>query len=535
GFAINRTNPRREVNETLDVNGKEIHLRLAADQEFQFFLKDVDIDFGGILEIRGDFTFGGDSFAGQGLEIFVGSGPSLLPDGAENPEAIGVLLTNAEIGVVRLTGGFAVYATGDLALLGLDGMEVSGRATFLVNTTATRVNRVLTFPVGGGSVTVDVPGNSFSFVGAGVEFNIANTLIIGGDLGITRRPNGALDISLNRASVTIQVAGERVFSIGGTAGFSIDPVAGFRLRSFRVNDFLIFPEETEVADLGDGAAPVLFPTADLAKPLAGAKLTRAEFASLGYLDVAFNDPNQVGLRPTSITDTAPEFRVLVDGVEAPGITFQTPTLTDPATNTYRYAFSLSGQFPTDGVVSIEFLAQGFFDNDGNTNFAEVEQFNLAPANGGPLPPTIQISAFNGGDPVTAISLNTKRYIDVTFVAREAGTAIDPDTINGLEFTLTGSAVNAAELGFVAGKPLLVSGTTYRYFLRDNAPTNGIDIFKPGDLVVTVAADAFAITTGNGPVGNRRIVQTYQVADLPPGAQSPRSFGLGPLTLQGPRV
>ena len=37
------------------------------------------------------------------------------------------------------------------------------------------------------------------------------------------------------ASVTVSLAGEDIFSISGDAAFSISPVDGFRLQSFRVS------------------------------------------------------------------------------------------------------------------------------------------------------------------------------------------------------------------------------------------------------------------------------------------------------------
>ncbi len=70
-----------------------------------FIVQDLDFNFGDILEIRaGQFALSGDSFSGEGLEIFIGSGPSKLENGDINPAAIGVLIRNASITFIKGTG-----------------------------------------------------------------------------------------------------------------------------------------------------------------------------------------------------------------------------------------------------------------------------------------------------------------------------------------------------------------------------------------------------------------------------------------------
>ena len=124
------------VLETMDVNGTEITIN-APTPGFTFLIQDVEVDLGGLLEIRGDFRVAGGSFSGTGLEIFVGKGPST------DPNAIGILITNATIEYRKVGTGaglYALYATGTVTLLGLPGLTVRGTATFMLNTSATTVN-----------------------------------------------------------------------------------------------------------------------------------------------------------------------------------------------------------------------------------------------------------------------------------------------------------------------------------------------------------------------------------------------------------
>ena len=98
-------------------------------------MRDLTFDFGDLLEIRGDFAIGNDgSFHGSSLEVFVGRGPS-KKDGADNPDAVGVLIKNATIDFQKGTAGFALRVTGSIALLGLDGLALAGSVAFQVNTT----------------------------------------------------------------------------------------------------------------------------------------------------------------------------------------------------------------------------------------------------------------------------------------------------------------------------------------------------------------------------------------------------------------
>src|SRR5690606_36740180 len=74
----------------------------------------------------------------QGVTVFLGSGPALLPSGAPNPLAVGVLLSNATIGLVEFTdgtGGWALVASGTVSLVGVAGVTVSGTTSVRLNTT----------------------------------------------------------------------------------------------------------------------------------------------------------------------------------------------------------------------------------------------------------------------------------------------------------------------------------------------------------------------------------------------------------------
>ena len=106
----------------------------------------LSLNIGDFVTIEGDVAFTGDTFAGQNLEIFLGQGPARLENGDLNPLAVGVLLTNARIGLIRVGSTYALHAEGTVMLLGVNGVTIVGTAIVDVNTTGTIVQRTLDDP-----------------------------------------------------------------------------------------------------------------------------------------------------------------------------------------------------------------------------------------------------------------------------------------------------------------------------------------------------------------------------------------------------
>ncbi|CAB5080406.1 hypothetical protein D3OALGB2SA_510, partial [Olavius algarvensis associated proteobacterium Delta 3] len=577
GLGINDTG--RDILETIDINGQTLVIDLRADQDFVLLVQDLDFNFNDLLEIRGNFAFGGDgSFEGEGLEVFIGQGPSLKDDGTPNPDAVGVLLTNASLAFQRYTGDaqYTLYASGTIALVGLDGLQIEGTATFSINTTP----QVRTIATPGGDQSIGP--NSFLFIGSPVSFRVPGVLDITGALAISRKPSGVLDVSIASASVTVTVKDQEVFSISGNASFSIGGADGFRLQNFKVDGFSIFGQDAGLLAGGGVAAlaaedgdadpvPLAFPTADLYAPFNGAVVVGSGFRTAGYVDVLFNDPNRVGLNTVTILDDTPELELFFNGqaVTISGLPTQLVYQSDngalvPSTdlsgsalatavpsNIFRYAItgSISGNV---GLVTVNILAQSFSDNSGTGNFAETEQFNLVANEGDQPGPTAQLSSPTNGATLTAQSINAKRYIDVTFVSQD-GSAIVKNSINGDEIRIVGPGVadlkvDGANVPDIVGSPMLISGTgdesttrTYRYFLKDQDKDNATELFQPGEVTVEIINNTFTTAAGvhNGladPSSPPVLKQSFTLeASAPGAADSDEPLALGPLTLQGPSI
>ena len=143
---------------------------------FAFVVQNLDFNFHDMLEIRGDFQIDNQGgFHGSHLEVFVGKGPSKI-NGVDNPDAIGVLIKDATIDFQRLGTGpdflFALHVTGTVALLGLDGLAISGTVDFKINTNTGSTPTDL----GSGGSAVSVTPQTYSLVVRNLQLGVAGVL-----------------------------------------------------------------------------------------------------------------------------------------------------------------------------------------------------------------------------------------------------------------------------------------------------------------------------------------------------------------------
>src|SRR5439155_1517602 len=182
-------------------------------------------------------------------------------------------------------------------------------------------------------------------------------------------------------------------------------------------------------------------TAKLANPTAGVVINREDFNSRGYIEVTFN-PLQTSAGaaafaadPKSILDASPEFTITGgadDHIELDATPIRLRDASGNLTNTYRYFFS--GKF-SNAPVTLTFIAGSWQDVAGNP--VQQQQIDAQP-------PSAPAAATPG-------TLKRGPWIDVTFDPTNEA-RVDPQTINGDEFTLTGAdgenlVLDAARKGF----------------------------------------------------------------------------------------
>ncbi|MEN0072261.1 MAG: hypothetical protein AAGC63_14885, partial [Propionicimonas sp.] len=567
GFALNTTGAA--VKQSIVVGSETLSVDLAANQRFAFVARDVEFSLGDFIEVRaGQIVLSGDVFTGTGLELFIGKGPSRLADGSANPDAIGVLIRNASVAIVRDPGGtgYALRARGEFAFIGLDGLQVSATVDFLVNTSSATLDPADLAAVAPLPASVDpILGNYFSFKAINVSIGVAGVFVISGNLSLTRQPNGDLDLAFNPIGIVIRIEGTNIALLQGYASFSIAAATGFRLNSFKVGSFKLFPSNADipasVSQLTGGGTVAMFPTADLAGPYKGQVLRSGDpnYAT-NQIKVVFNDPNGVGLNVNTITDAEAELQVLVNGTAVALAGTGGNPVRQGTSNVWTY--TLASPLPA-GLVTVRFLPGTFADNSGATTMGEDEFFILwtppaeAPAQTQPGPTAALASPANGGA-ITVAQINAQGYLDVTYTSLD-GSPILKGTFNTtVPFKLTGTAVAdllvAATPGnegrpTVRGTPLLITGkadsatsVTYRYYLQDRNKQNAIGLFQAG--TVQLVFDGVFYSSGNGTAptgapGNLRSpgqTQSFRIDPSAPGETTTGgSVALGPLSLQGPSV
>ena len=111
------------IDETIVVNGQTVQLKFNDNETdlFEFSASDLSLKIGEFITVQGNVSFsesgGFQSFAGQGLSVFLGSGADFLSDGSLSPLATGVLVSDATIGILRVSDGddynWAVKGSGE--------------------------------------------------------------------------------------------------------------------------------------------------------------------------------------------------------------------------------------------------------------------------------------------------------------------------------------------------------------------------------------------------------------------------------------
>ncbi|MEJ2698045.1 MAG: hypothetical protein P8Z70_00015, partial [Desulfuromonadales bacterium] len=541
-FQINTT--KGEVNQVITVQGTEIRIEFTTPEQYDFVdfaVTNATLKFGDYVQLTGDYKMGTEGelklVGAKNVTLFLGDGPYEIvdvvekPDGTttstkvENPNAVGVLVKNARLGVVMFPDkSFALIAEGEAALVGVDGLNISGRITARVNNSGQAVTKTITIPDDPGiEVSFDSSGKVEEFSGE-LEFGVAGVFTLSGLVRFTRLPNGVLQVDIPLASLLVFAGGKEVVGISGAAAFSLGGGQGFKMENLRLQGFSLFGVGVGVKP---GTSAAAFPSARLVTPVSNGAIDAIEInVNNRYIDVVFTDPNGVGL--TNIDGN--EF--ILAGAAARNVKV-VGTPEQVIGTTYRYSFQ--GDF-TEGEVEVKFQGNTWSDTSGNNNLALTERFTVS---GGPRapPPAATLSNPKNGEVVAVTMLNARKYIDITFVDR-SGTGLSTDSItdSAAEIRLSGPGVADALLGAQGAldvSPIHVSGTTYRYLITDKDPTNDIAIFTNGEVIVSFIANSFE---DNGGGKNAAVTEKFTIKATGAGAgATDKPLKLGPLTLQGPTI
>ena len=117
---------------------------------------------------------------------------------------MGVLLTNARIGLVSLNGGHALVADGVVSLVGVNGLTITGNASIRVNTTGTELDVTITIP---GSTAPGVrvafeAATTKSFTATGAQFAVAGSSLTG-DFAFDLSAAGDVTVAASNVAVAL--------------------------------------------------------------------------------------------------------------------------------------------------------------------------------------------------------------------------------------------------------------------------------------------------------------------------------------------
>ena len=516
------------------------------------------------------------------FQVYLGRGPPTLSNGQPNPDAVGLLISNIRFGLVLYTGGaqsgkFAFDGQGTVGFVGLPGMEFQGGVVFglRLNRTGAPVNSIIVPVVtavnADGTNTYQQVAVNFADAsdtpefqaGVDIQFDADGKPVfqLSGLLGVRQLPGGVADITVkglaspesgtacpagtSGASIKIY-AGDTTpaFAFCGIANFRIGGTEGFRLQDFRINSVAIFGQNVLTAPQDARNRPL---TADLVSPTNGGVLSTLDLTARKFIDVVFNDVNGFGIDEASINGD--EFRLLLNGNPVSGVAFNAPV--KRFGTTYRYTFTVTGTL-SPGDYTVEFRAPELANAEAgwkdrrttgtpNRSAKETETFTLVtpPAGSGPgavltAGPIAQLVNPAGGVVLDPKALSARGFIDISFTSR-SGDPIDPDSISGDEFTLTGTGTTV-DTRVKTTAPLHLFKNTYRYLVFDADPNNATAAFQDGEVTLTFTAGKFFAGTGTAAVGNATQTLTFKLdAAQAATAASTTSIAIGPLTLVNPSV
>jgi len=339
GAAVQETLTAGDVTETLDL-----------EADASGFGGSVTLQLAGFVDIYGEFTF--DKIVEDTttkIKIGVSNLSVFLGVNAGDPDEIGIKLTGGTAGILLLNNGttstYALSATGNVALVGLPGMVISGDVGVNINKTGTAVSETdigLVFADG---------TEVFEFSIANATLEVAGIFRVSGNIMAYKTAAGSILVDIPDMSMLLTMGDTEVAGLLGAIRFSIGGTDGFALRNMQLTGFSILGiavDDVFPADSANSGAPALLdaqslieelteaergpPAVAIDSPIDGAKVDLTVLNRQKYIDIAFIDNSETGIDTATITDTANEFTLSGTGVADAQIS----SVSHLSENTYRY-------------------------------------------------------------------------------------------------------------------------------------------------------------------------------------------------------
>ncbi|MFM7070646.1 MAG: hypothetical protein ACKO38_02490, partial [Planctomycetota bacterium] len=360
------------VDKTIDVQGTPVRMKFDTSADVTEFSGTAKLAIADFVSLEGSFGF---SKSGETILVGVAGVRAFMGTTTSNGP-IGLEVTNGNLGLVLKNGKYALTTGGNVALVGLDGLEISGGFNVRANKLGTPINETISTPAGPVTVRFTSGASELTF-GGNATLKVAGVFTLSGSVEVTKAASGVILVDVPAMELSIAASGSSIFEIGGKARFGIGGGRGFQLLDIGITKVSVFGIDiTAVA----GALPLLAKPSTV--PVAAQLTTIADGIDTtllnrrGYLDMTFESPGTAALDVGSILDAAPEFSLSGSGV-ADAVLDRVEQLEG---NTFRYYYrdknpnNEIGLFRS-GSVNVSFNAGAWNDTDGVTNAAATDSFS----------------------------------------------------------------------------------------------------------------------------------------------------------------
>jgi hypothetical protein len=364
------------IDTTISTPGGAVRVKFDSADNVTQFGGDAALAIGGFVDLSGSFAI---EKSGDTLLVGVAGVQAFLGIGGGTSIALGLQVSNGNLGLVLQDGGYALAASGQVGIVGLPGLSISGTFDIRSNQLGQAINRTITTSAGPVSVQFPTGESVLSFGGSAV-ISVAGIFEISGTVKATKTNSDLILIDIPEITASLNINGLEVFEVGGRARFAIGGEDGFQLLDIGLTTVHVLGLDISAVA---GMLPSLTLPPDVAVPPPAELTSIVDGIDAGvlnrrkYLDITLRSPGSLPLDIASVLDGGPEFTLSGAGVAEVTIS----SVEHLEGNKFRYYLvdsNPSNDVPlfTSGQISVNFAAGAWADESGATNPATTDNFTV---------------------------------------------------------------------------------------------------------------------------------------------------------------
>jgi hypothetical protein len=141
----------KTIEETITVNGNDIEIKFTEAQDVTRLEGNATVNVLGVAALKGDFYFEKSNVNATTTQLLVGvdNFEAFFGNNYQQPDAIGVQLTNGQLGLIIEKDGtndsvYAISSSGDAEFIGIDGLTIEGSLGLAVNRMGKTIEETIT-------------------------------------------------------------------------------------------------------------------------------------------------------------------------------------------------------------------------------------------------------------------------------------------------------------------------------------------------------------------------------------------------------